>query len=204
MLKPNSQFLAISFPRRILSSLVPHVESYVCVRLPRELEALRLLRAYVRAALDCNVFEVPELRDRVVAHVYDLLVLIFRAQNETPDIPRQRGLAAARLRGIKSDVVSHLTDADLTEAVVAQRQHLTPRYLRTLFASEGTTFTDFLRYTRLTRAHQLLIDSDQRDRTIGSIAYGVGFRDLSYFNRLFRKQYGARPSDVRAHPFDMT
>jgi AraC-like DNA-binding protein len=197
MLKPHSQFLALSFPRRVLSSLVPHVERYVCVRLPRELEALRLLRAYLRAALDSNAFELPELGDRVVAHIFDLLALTFRTNSEALDVSQRQSVAAARLHSIKSDVISRLADADLTETAIAKRHRLTPRYLRTLFASEGTTFTDFLRYTRLTRAHQRLTDLRNCERTIASIAYEVGFGDLSYFNRLFRKQYGVRPSDVR-------
>ena len=32
----------------------------------------------------------------------------------------------------------------------------------------------------------------------GSIAYDVGFGDLSYFNRCFRRAYGATPSGVRS------
>jgi AraC-like DNA-binding protein len=30
------------------------------------------------------------------------------------------------------------------------------------------------------------------------IAYDCGFGDVSYFNRVFRRRYGAAPSDVRA------
>jgi AraC-like DNA-binding protein len=33
---------------------------------------------------------------------------------------------------------------------------------------------------------------------IGAIASETGFCDLSYFNRAFRRRYGAAPSDVRA------
>jgi AraC-like DNA-binding protein len=29
------------------------------------------------------------------------------------------------------------------------------------------------------------------------VAYEAGFGDLSYFNRTFRRRYGATPSDVR-------
>jgi AraC-like DNA-binding protein len=36
------------------------------------------------------------------------------------------------------------------------------------------------------------------DRSIIGIAFDVGFGNLSYFNRLFRRTYGATPSDVRA------
>jgi AraC-like DNA-binding protein len=33
---------------------------------------------------------------------------------------------------------------------------------------------------------------------VSSIAYDVGFGDLSYFNRCFRRTYNATPSDVRS------
>jgi AraC-like DNA-binding protein len=33
---------------------------------------------------------------------------------------------------------------------------------------------------------------------ISDIAFACGFGDLSYFNRVFRRQYGATPSRVRA------
>ena len=34
--------------------------------------------------------------------------------------------------------------------------------------------------------------------TISAVAYSVGFGDLSYFNRTFRRRFGATPSDIRA------
>jgi AraC-like DNA-binding protein len=34
-------------------------------------------------------------------------------------------------------------------------------------------------------------------QTISSLAYALGFGDLSYFNRTFRHRYGCSPSDVR-------
>jgi AraC-like DNA-binding protein len=34
--------------------------------------------------------------------------------------------------------------------------------------------------------------------TISSIAFESGFGDLSYFNRAFRRQYGAAPSEIRS------
>jgi AraC-like DNA-binding protein len=44
----------------------------------------------------------------------------------------------------------------------------------------------------------MLTDSRFADRTVGSIALEVGFNDLSYFHRTFRRRFGATPSDVRA------
>jgi AraC-like DNA-binding protein len=47
------------------------------------------------------------------------------------------------------------------------------------------------------RAHRLLAMPGP-DRTISAVAFDCGFGDLSYFNRAFRRHYGATPSDIRA------
>jgi AraC-like DNA-binding protein len=51
---------------------------------------------------------------------------------------------------------------------------------------------------RLKRAHRMLREPEFAERPVSSIAYDVGFGDLSYFNRSFRRAYGATPSDVRS------
>jgi AraC-like DNA-binding protein len=43
----------------------------------------------------------------------------------------------------------------------------------------------------------MLVDLRFGDRSISAVAYEAGFGDLSYFNRTFRRRYGATPSDVR-------
>jgi AraC-like DNA-binding protein len=42
-----------------------------------------------------------------------------------------------------------------------------------------------------------LCETGQRHRKIADISFEVGFKDLSYFNRTFRRKYGATPSDMR-------
>jgi AraC-like DNA-binding protein len=51
---------------------------------------------------------------------------------------------------------------------------------------------------RLKLAHRMLIDRRLSERTVSSVALDAGFGDISYFNRAFRRRYGATPSDVRA------
>ena len=51
---------------------------------------------------------------------------------------------------------------------------------------------------RLTQVHRMLVDPHQAHRAISTIAYDVGFGDMSTFNREFRRLFGATPSDVRA------
>lgn len=59
----------------------------------------------------------------------------------------------------------------------------------------GVPFTSYLNSYRLTMAGRLLLQSDD---TILSIATEVGFDNLSYFNRAFKKQYGMTPSAYRS------
>jgi signal transduction histidine kinase/DNA-binding response OmpR family regulator len=59
----------------------------------------------------------------------------------------------------------------------------------------GVSPSEYLRDTRLRRAHELL---EQRVGSISEIAYAVGFDSLSSFTRAFKLRYGMPPSQVAA------
>ena len=65
-----------------------------------------------------------------------------------------------------------------------------------MFQAEGETFSGFVLARRLDRAMQRLTDAEDA-RPVSEIAFDVGFGDLSYFNRTFRKRFGLTPSQVR-------
>jgi AraC-like DNA-binding protein len=119
-----------------------------------------------------------------------------------PAIPQKiahgRGVRAARLRAIKIDILGHLGTPALSLDAVAAREGISPIYIRKLLESEDTSFTKFVLEQRLLPAHRMLRDRRFADRPIAAIAMEAGFGDLSYFNRAFRRRYGASPSDVRA------
>jgi AraC-like DNA-binding protein len=48
------------------------------------------------------------------------------------------------------------------------------------------------------RPHRILSGRGDSAGKISPVAYGCGFGDVSYFNRTFRRHYGAASSDVRA------
>jgi AraC-like DNA-binding protein len=50
---------------------------------------------------------------------------------------------------------------------------------------------------RLARAYYLLTNPLHSRRLISKIAFELGFNNLSYFNRTFRRRYNATPSEIR-------
>lgn len=112
---------------------------------------------------------------------------------------QERGMQAARLHAIKQDIDRHLERQSLSVAALALRRRCTARSIQRMFEAEGTTFTEYVLAQRLGRAHTLLSDPRRRAEKISAVALDCGFGDVSYFNRAFRRRYGAAPSDVRAN-----
>jgi AraC-like DNA-binding protein len=138
-----------------------------------------------------------EMRQLIVAQLCDLVAVTLGATRDAVAIAESRGIRAARLRAIKSDIEAHLAHGDLSPTAVARRQRISDSYIRKLFESEGTSFSEFVLVRRLVRAHRMLTDGRWADRSIASIAFEAGFGDLSYFNRTFKRFYGTPPSEIR-------
>jgi AraC-like DNA-binding protein len=187
----------IRLPRASLRPLVRNIDDAVLRTIPRGTGMLNLLRGYADALFDDPVLSAPDMRQLLVTQLCDLVAVTIGATRDAAAVAEGRGIRAARLRAIKGDIEVHLTDGDLTPVVVARRQRISDSYVRKLFESEGTSFSEFVLTRRLVRANRVLTDQRWADRTIASIALECGFGDLSYFNRTFKRLYGATPSDIR-------
>jgi AraC-like DNA-binding protein len=193
-----TRFIGLRLPRKALAPLVSNPEDMLMRSLPPNTEALRLLALYIGELDDGYRLATPGLVDAIVSHLVDLGSLVIGANRDGVVVAEDRGLAVARLAAVKADINEHLSYGGLTLLAVAARLRLTPRYIQRLFESVDTTFSEFVLGQRLARAHRLLTDPTRSDSTIGTIAFESGFGDLSYFNRTFRRHYGATPSDIRA------
>jgi AraC-like DNA-binding protein len=97
-----------------------------------------------------------------------------------------------------SSDLAHLRNEGLSVHDIAKRHRVTPRYVQLLFDDDGRTFSEFLVEQRLSQAYRMLTAQRYSEWTISSIAFEVGFGNLSYFNRTFRRRFGMTPSDARA------
>jgi AraC-like DNA-binding protein len=187
----------LRLPRAALAPLVTNIDDAVLRLIPRGTGALKLMASYVGMLGDDEALATPELRRLVVTQLYDLVALAIGATRDAVAIAEGRGVRAARLRAIKADIDEHLAD-DLTVAAVAFRQRISESYVRKLFESEGSSFSECVLGERLIRAHRMLTDPRFAGRSITSVAFDAGFSDVSYFNRSFRRRFGGTPSGIRA------
>ena len=67
---------------------------------------------------------------------------------------------------------------------------------RKLKALTGLSTSAYIRKLKLKRALSLL---ETTNLTISQIAYELGFKDPSYFTRIFVKQFNISPSQLRKH-----
>ena len=193
----RSEMTTVFLPRAELAALVPGLEDKFGTTLRMQLTPVRLLRHYVSAFTQPFAIE-PALAASLARHIYDLVALAAGPARDVAEIATGRGLRAALLQAIKTDVATNPARRGLSVETVAARHGLTARGVQRLFESEGGTFTDFVIHCRLALVHRRLCDPDFAHLHIGTIAYDCGFGDISHFNRLFRRRYGASPSEIRA------
>jgi AraC-like DNA-binding protein len=190
-------FVGLRMPRKRLAAIVTDIDDQVMRVTPGVTDALKLLTGYLRTVLNEEVLASPAIARVVASHLLDLIALSLGATHDTAISAQAGGVRAARLQAIKTDIVANLANSSLTVADIAARHGVTPRYVHKLFEYQGTTFTQFVLRQRLDHAYRMLRDQRLSMLSITSIAFDVGFGDLSYFNRTFRRRYNATPSDIR-------
>jgi AraC-like DNA-binding protein len=193
-----AQYLTLRIPRRRLNGMAVKPEDALARRIPASTETLRLLVDYVKTTLRNHPMTSPQLRRLFTTHVHDLVALAVGATRDVSDVAHRRGLQVARLNAIKGAIITGLGSEHLNIAGIARGCGVTPRYVQMLFESERTTFTEYVLEQRLARAHRMLTDPAFSHWTISAIAFEVGFENMSYFNRVFRRNFAGTPSDMRA------
>ncbi|ODM58215.1 AraC family transcriptional regulator [Vibrio harveyi] len=97
------------------------------------------------------------------------------------------------------DVVHYIANnvhKDLREEEAAALCHYSPNYFSKLFHRKvGMCFRDYITEKRISLAKKMLTEEDSMK--IAYIAYQCGYRDVSYFSRIFKKKTGLSPASYR-------
>lgn len=154
--------------------------------------ASEMLRAALAEAARLNTTEA----NRVGNNLLDLLGAALSRRRRVVAV-EVTGYCAATLRRVKQLIEQRLDDENLTCSMIAREHRMSVRYINKLFAREGYSLARWIRLRRLERCRQDLEDPDNNGRPIYDIAYSHGFKNITHFNRLFRRQFGCSPHAIR-------
>jgi AraC-like DNA-binding protein len=119
----------------------------------------------------------------------DLPLVAYRQLTLEPYKDKEK---ASVLRYIATNYTN--TELDL-ESVVSATGTNRNKVNELLKTELGMTFTSYLNKLRLSEAARLLAENS--GATVSEIAYSVGYANVSYFNKLFKEEYGCTPKSFR-------
>jgi AraC family transcriptional activator of tynA and feaB len=123
--------------------------------------------------------------------------LISRAPEILSDISAERVHTPVLLSMMLDHIDRHSSDPELGAAALATRFRCSERYVHRLFATTGRSVGEHLNEKRIAACTRKLLDRNSAHETIAEIAFAAGFRDISHFNRLFKRCNGLAPREFR-------
>ena len=96
------------------------------------------------------------------------------------------------LQRVGEIIEEHMSDEEFSVEMFSREMRMGRVQIhRKLRALTGKSASGFIRTLRLMRAASLL---QQRFGNVTEVAYEVGFNNLSYFSKSFRKHFGSSPA----------
>jgi AraC family transcriptional regulator, positive regulator of tynA and feaB len=127
--------------------------------------------------------------------VADAALDIARAVIATRDDPQPRQQTASRLMAVRLYIDANLTNPSLSPATIAKANAISIRTLHRLFESTNDSVGAVIRERRLSRCRaDLLLGTEE---PVTAIAFRWGFRNVSFFSRLFRERYGVSARELQ-------
>lgn len=196
--KDHNAFVHVSIPHGRLKDLVANVEDLVAKPIRSDNAAMRHLHRYVGfLAAPGGLEDDADMIAHAETTLTDLLALALGAGRDVAEMAQMRGLRAARLQDILKEIRAGFANPGFSPDDVARRLRVTPRYVQNLLQEAGSSFTERVLELRLQRARATLADSRCDRMKIGEIAEACGFNEIPYFNRCFRRRFGASPTQYR-------
>jgi AraC-like DNA-binding protein len=191
-----SHVIGIRAPRELLRQRLPHLEDHFFTSVPRQSAALSLVQGYVASLMSMPGSDDALLSELAMSHLADLLAVAV-GQRELPSVQLSRGQKAAQLIAIGHHIDRGFDKPGFSLTTLSHRLGISPRQVQRLLAGNQTSFVDQLVERRLRRAHDMLMSKLHAHKSVIDIAHECGFSTVSHFHRVFRRQFGATPGELR-------
>ncbi len=135
-------------------------------------------------AVRIESYNLDELHAYLCAHINRLFAAIKETKNEKRQI-----------LAIKEYIAANYPNPTLSVSDISNHLHMSASHVCTMFKKEtGNTINGYLTDYRLGRAKKYL---DESLLSIADISAKIGYKDNSYFGRIFRKHFGLTPLEYR-------
>src|SRR5580698_7772449 len=152
----------------------------------------RTLAGYAELCLSDR--QLPKIAALAGAHVADL---ISHAPEILAEMSAERVHVPALLSMMLDHIDRHSDDPELGATTLAVKFRCSERYVHRLFAATGRSVGEHVNEKRIAACTRKLLDRRSVHQTIAEIAFASGFRDISHFNRLFKRCNGQAPREFR-------
>jgi AraC-like DNA-binding protein len=185
------QKICLMVQRDMFESMLPQANSYAGERLEQRSNISRLLGACLSTLAD-DMTNGAEPIGEAVELTLGMLGAALTRHRESNNIARRTSLH----RRLTSFIEEQLADPNLSPAMIAQKHHISPRYLHVIFSEHGTTVGTWIRSRRLAKCRAELANLS-KDRSVTEIAMDWGFNDVAHFSRSFSSAFGISPREFR-------
>ena len=191
------EMLVAEMPRDRLLERLPNLDDHMCRRIWGGAPSGRLFHDFLLSLWrQGDQSQSDPLWQTGVSDVfYDMVALAVKAEQTHPAIADRQGTQS--IMGRLTELIEmRLADPGLGTAMLAEETGVSIRTVQNAFAAMSTTPSGYIQQRRLQRAGDIL--RADRDRSITSIAFDLGFNESAYFTRCFRQHFGTTPSQWRS------
>ena len=186
------QKVCLLVERDIFDGVLPQASSYAGQHLEQRNNISRLLGACLSTLADDVLTSATESTGTAVELTLNMLGAALTQHKDSNSIAPRTSL----FRRLTSFIEEQLVNPDLSPAMIAQKHHISPRYLHLIFSEQGTTVGTWIRSRRLAKCRAELANL-RNDRSVTEIAMDWGFNDVAHFSRSFSSAYGVSPLKFR-------
>ena len=185
----------VRVPGEVLRTYLPTPEQFCGQHLGRATGVTGTVAAMVRELSGGNSALGPVYEDRVARYLLEMISMSYMMGIDT--VQDASAIAWQRRKDVIEYIEGNLRDPDLSPASISSGLRVSPRYLRTIFASGGEKMGAYILRRRLEECARQMGNQAWSAHTLTEIAFSWGFNSAAHFTRTFNEKYGMAPREYR-------